>query len=719
MKILSKISCVVVLAGLAQVALHAPPASANGNRAESTVTIPLDSYLSLIKPKEDVSITTIESASLTGEFGEKLRLRIMGTSVGHATPQPVLQSSPQFMISKCSGTANVVNRDRMISVLAKDKKFQVDCELAVKSWGELIFNFSDVLFVASDVAGADSSVEGARVVIHRKLKELTGTAAEVTVTGRYQISVLPESTKFSYHFDIHNPNRAKKPYVLTLANGESVTQVETAAEYKELDHGKISFNLGPGANRVQINGALGTTKWKAPVTGALQYLMIQNKPMVQLKVETTAKRISNEDSRMPASFSSSRTYLLDPKSVFSWDVKKLEVIASTGYSVGQALYNMYVPDEGPGIVEAQFSIQNRGTPELALKIPGKPVYLEIDSQPQVLAVDADGNLLTQIANGDHQLLVQYKTAKPFGGWVSNINEMMIHPATALSNVSVNVGFAKSWSAVFGTVLTDYFNRFPIANLLTALFATLLLLGFFKGMSFKKETKGALLALTFVLHILKPGLFYFTFFALAIMLFFHHRSRMGQYFDKQSKWRNFGMAFGAILAVLFLYTYGGDPTRSSYEDVMLAKTASMEMASPPMPVSNYGGGMKGQGAARTRTTAGKSGLFSNLAAAPPPSEAAGAEMADMAALDEGAVSGSFAEEESGEDFKGLPAKIRIPAAAQNISFSQGLVDEKASPSIKLLVINPKVFYILEWLIIAALLFVVYRERKQFVTYLRLG
>jgi hypothetical protein len=692
-------------------------AKAASASSESTVTIPLETYLSLIKPKEDVSLTTIESASLSGEFGEKLRLRVTGTSVGHATPQAVLRSSPQFMISKCSGTANLVNRDQMISLLAKEKKFQVDCDLFVKSWGELTFNFGDVLFVASDVIGADSSIEGAKVVIHRKLNELTGIAAEVTVTGRYQVSVLPESTKFVYHFDIHNPNRAKKAYQLNLANGESVTSIETGSEYKEIENGKISFNLSPGANKVQITGAFGATNWKAPVTAALQYLMIQNNPMLQLKIETTAKRISNEDSRMPANFSSSRTYLLDSKSTFSWNIKKLEVIASTGYSIGQALYNMYVPDEGPGIVEAQFAIQNRGTPELAFKVPGRPVYLEIDSQPQVLAKDADGQLLTQIPNGDHRVLVQYKTEKPFAGWFMSINELMVRPQAALSNVSVNIGFAKSWSAVFGNVLTDYFNRFAASNFIAALIAVLIAFSFLKNFDIKQRTKWSLLLLVFALHVLQPGLVYWMFGALAALVLAHHRSRLSKSFEVKSKWQKVGMIFASVVVLLFLYNFGGNSTRRyiGYDEAMLSKTVSlneMEVAATPQAIhpSNYQPQITTKGM-RTLGSATGAGNFGS----PPPMSPLAASESDKDASNE-----SFsAVADEGGDFKGLPAKIRIPAAEYNLAYSQGLIDEKVSPSIRFLLVNPKLLIIFDWICAVMLAYLVYRERRHFINFLKLN
>lgn len=689
---------------------------------KSTVTIPLSDYLNLIKPQESVSLTTIESAVLSGEFGEKLHLRVSGISVGQAAPQAVLASSPQFMISKCSGSANIVNKDQMISVLAKDKKFQVDCELSVKSWGELVFNFSEVLFVGSDIHGAESSIEGSRVVLHRKLKELTGAASEVTVVGRYQVSVLPESTKFSYYFEINNPNRGKKSYSLPLVNGESVTQIQTAVEYKESEDKKISLNLNPGNNIIQITGALSGTQWASPVPGATQYLMIQNNPMLQLKIETSAKRISNEDSRMPASFSSSRTYLLDPKSKFNWEVKKLEVIASTGFSVGQASYYVYVPDAGPGVVEAHFAIQNKGTPELALHIPGKPVYLEIDSQPQVLAKDADGALLTQIPNGDHQLMVQYKTEKPFDGWFVDVNELMIHPATVLSNVSIQVGFAKSWAAVFGSALTDYFNMIAWFNVLIGLVAVLFLIAFCKSLKLKKEMQSALLVLGFVLHCLKPGLLFLTIAVLLVSLLAHYREQMSTHFGRWNKWQKAGFVVFALLVVFvfqnFVTSSGGNivaqlqimedqaqapmgPT-SNFSPALSSARSTAKYKGPTAKArflgSGYGGGAAG--AASVAVDAAMPETVEAESPPPPPSAVA------------------FAGAETGDDFKGLPAKLRIPAAEHSLSFSQGMVDEKVTPKVRLLAVNPIIINVFIWASFLLFIFVVYREREQFIAYLRL-
>lgn len=677
------------------------------------MTIPLADYLNLIKPKETISLTTIESAVLTGEFGEKLRLKVSGTSVGQAVPQPLLSNNSQFMISKCTGTANIVNKDQMISVLAKEKAFHVECDLSVKSWGELVFNFSDVLFIGSEIQGAESSIEGPKVLVHRKLKDLTGAAAEVTVVGRYQISVLPESTKFSYFFEIHNPNRGKKAYQLSMVNGESVTKIQTAVEYKEIEDGKISLNLNPGDNRVEIYGALADSKWHAPVASAMQYLMIQNNPMLQLKIETTAKRISNEDSRMPASFSSSRTYLLDSQSNFSWDVKKLEVIASTGYSVGQASYHLYVPDEGPGIVEAQFVVENRGTPELALNVSGEPVYLEIDSQPQVLAKDDKGYLLAQIPNGDHQVVVQYKTKNPFNGWIADINEMMVRPSTTLSNVSINVGFSKSWSALFGTVLTDYFNHITWINFFVGLLAVLLVMSLLKNLALKKADRTILLFLTFIIHILKPAFFYLTFLTVMALIFTHHRNSIGGYFSRKSMWQKSLYTFGAVAFVMFLYRVGDD-----YEFVGLNSSINSLSDTSRALSLNYSTKRKSgftensEGSYAGRRVSGREPVAAITGAG---SETFGAAASQE---DDGTISEmGHSENESTGDFKGLPAKIRIPAAEHNLSFTQGLVDNKINPNVHLFALNANILNILEWTCALLFLLVVFRKRKQFTEYLR--
>ena len=83
----------------------------------------------------------------------------------------------------------------------------------------------DVLFVSSKVKGAETSIDGGKVSLQRKMADLTGVAAEVTAIGRYQVSILPEVTQFNYFLEVQNPTRAKKTYILSLVNGESVTKV--------------------------------------------------------------------------------------------------------------------------------------------------------------------------------------------------------------------------------------------------------------------------------------------------------------------------------------------------------------------------------------------------------------------------------------------------------------------------------------------------------------
>jgi hypothetical protein len=149
-----------------------------------------------------------------------------------------------------------------------------------------------------DVILQDSPSAGATVIITSLAGVSVKPIREPIGAGRYRITILPNQNNFEYAFVFDNPNRGRVETAIPLANNEAIRAVNTSNAYREEDK-TVKVELLPGTNQVQIVGTLSGEHFRTPLPFDEQYLVVENHPMLNVTVQTAAKRISPKDTGVP------------------------------------------------------------------------------------------------------------------------------------------------------------------------------------------------------------------------------------------------------------------------------------------------------------------------------------------------------------------------------------------------------------------------------------
>jgi hypothetical protein len=673
----------------------------------STATIPIQEYLDLKKGVELPSLTTIEEVELTGVFGKSLKIAFGGSGSGQPQAKDILQFDESFGLHDCKGDALMHIRDGRIAVLPLAKRFRLTCEVTAKNWSSVELTLLDHTFFHSLVSGADAIVDvgGAGDSARRRvlLAPTSGgrviASGEVTAVGRYDLSVLPEETRFQYSFLLSNPNRAKKRYDLKWKNGEIVQSVKTSAQYDLRDDGSVGVDLVPGENVVTVSGTLKGAAFSVPLASPQQYLLIQNHPMLQLAVKTDARRISPRDSGLTPTLPSARAFLVAKGERATWEAKKLDVFSSAGYSVSGAQFLYYVPESATPVIEARYQIDNQGANEIALPVAGTPTYLAINGAPAVLSKDSEGRVLIPVSPGRQEVLVQYQPLGAQRGLASVVREDLARPASVLSNVDLTLALAPKWQVLVGSGLQESRSDFTALKFGVAL-AAFALAYFLLGRIGLPRRRALVLGLAYGgMTMAWPGLLPMGVLAAFTLALLHHRARVLAFM--RSGWKAWAqtaavavalLIVGSIASTAFFARFDGDAPERAYSGNMLQQMSNS--------FGNVGG-------ARQKLAKGRGA----------PQEA----MAPSAAMDsgEGAASDTVSGAASGEaGYQGLPARIVIPTDVRAVTFHQGMLDDRSEVKVRAYLVSENLVRWLVFAMAAIALFGAWRSREAFRGFARL-
>lgn len=693
----------------------------------SSVTIPVAEYMTLKKQSEMPSLTTVDEVAFTGNYGKELSVTIAGASVGTPKPVDVLSFTAQnISLRDCSGNAVLGTDGNSISVLPTASRFKLNCRVSVKNWATAQVNVLNTLFVRSDVLGSEPTIESAsfarRTVSFVRASKLAEplVVGEVTTFGRYRMAVMPEGTNFSYSIEITNPGRGKTPFDIRWPNEEMVQSIRTTMEYEEKP-GVLKLSLSPGTNTLMVVGKFRGNNFKAPLEKGQQYAMVENHPMLQVSLQSPGRRIASSDSGMSPVFNSARAYLLEKGQTITWETKKLEVFATTGYSVPQANYTYFIPEKGEGLVEAQFQIDNQGTPEIPLEVPGTAVYLEVDRVPQVLSKDSENRLLLQLSQGTHNVLVQYKTKDSFSGWLAPVRLGFARPDALISNASVRVGFLNPVSVLYAKGFNQMLSDFKSREFFAAFFSFLAFFFALGAFGAGKFTRTAFAGGFAFLHLLNPWWLNTTLFCLFCVGCIRYRRPIFAFFARnfgtiqKPDWKRVVLGTFCVFAALFLYKFFLTGNYSRYE--MQAERANFDganMLAQSMPQSG--------GASRARSgRGGAPGAMSKVAAM---EMEEGGVMADGAMAEDQAVQmmeaaapAAPAPQMSADNYQGLPARVAAPHSQRFIYLSQGLVDEKTQLMLQGLFVQRRYLDIFQFAFLLGVCFWAVRTREKILYFLK--
>lgn len=441
---------IVVYAFLAIAAVADTPPPAKTDSQSSSVTIPLSRYDELQKANENASATVIDTMTLAGTFHDhNLSLNLTGRSVGTRSATPVVSDAPDLTLSACSGEALLVRSGKgTYEVIALGPSFTLRCDARPSGSDRLKMSVaSSVLAVRSAVADGelvtgDENADGGReYTLVRQVTSGNETLA-TTATGRYLITLLPDTSRFHYTIQVHNPNRNTSPLPLHLASGEHLQQIDSTATYEPKDSSYI-FAMPPGDSTITLSGELQGTSFAAPVAASLQYLVVESHPLLRPAMQSQAKRVSTGETGITTQYRGALAFEIGPRERISWSVTRLEAMRAISYAVRSINHTLFVPANGPVLGESELALDNQGAPELELPQKPEPTFVSLQGEPVLMTKNAAGQLSVPLSAGQQRIIVQHRQPIAQFGIVFARLDVPRLPVPA-TNTNVTIRYPEHW-----------------------------------------------------------------------------------------------------------------------------------------------------------------------------------------------------------------------------------------------------------------------------------
>lgn len=420
--------------------------------ATSQVILALPEYERLRAPEIE-SFTVVDSARLAGTFRDRnLTITFSGRSVGRRTTAAVLSAAGGISIWGCNGQAVITRGDDSFRLTPLAESFTTTCRIAAAGSDRVeLAATRDVLAIESGVGDGElvAAARAADGTSNVSLVRQSGGAGETvapTATGHYLITLLPDESRFRYAIDVHNPNRHRHTLEVRFRSGEHLQQVDAVAPYEVVD-GAYRFDLQPGDTTLVLKGQLPGDSFAPPVEASLQYLAIENHPIIRPKIAGAVKRVSVAETGVPTQFRGPQAFLLARGETVSWTRSRLEALHTVSYAVSGVRHTFFVPAEGAVLGESLVGIDNQGASDIKLPLRPEPTYVSIGNEPIVMTKDADGKLSVPLSSGKQTLLVQHRQGirhvAGFGFGRLVIPQLTV-PATSLL---VTLNYPRQWYPV--------------------------------------------------------------------------------------------------------------------------------------------------------------------------------------------------------------------------------------------------------------------------------
>jgi hypothetical protein len=445
----------------------------------SRVTLPLAEYERLRAPDRPESIAVVDTLRLSGTFKDRsLSATFTGKSVGKRAATPVLSAASGLAIWGCSGSAVISRGEKDFLLTPLADAFTATCRIAAPGSDRVELRATrEVLAIESSVAdgelvSATKSDDGSAV--YSLVRQSSGGAENLapTATGHYLITLLPDETRFRYAIDVHNPNRSRRPFEVHLRSGEHLQQVDAAAPY-EIAGGAYRFDLPPGDTTLVLRGQLGGDAFTPPVDASLQYLAIENHPIVRPVIDGNVKRISASEAGVPIQFRGPQAFLLGSGESLRWRKTKLEAMHTVAYALSGARHTFFIPAEGEVLGESIFAVDNQGASDVKLPLRPEPTFASIEDEPLLMTKGPDGKLTVPLSSGKQNILVQHRQSirHVLGfGYGNLVVPQLSVPATSLL---AQINYPRQWMPVVESFSTRVRFWRPSTELLLLFFALLI------------------------------------------------------------------------------------------------------------------------------------------------------------------------------------------------------------------------------------------------------
>lgn len=404
---------VVLLCMLATPLIVAQEETKKISDTTSQVILSLAEYERLRAPETE-SFTVVDSARLGGTFRDRnLTVTFVGRSVGRRVAVSVLTAVGGINVWGCNGQAVLMRGDDSFRIIPLADSFTTTCRIVAAGSDRLeLAATREVLAIESVVGDGElvATTRDADGTSHYSLvRQSSGSAETVapTATGHYLITLLPDENRFRYAIDVHNPNRHRHMLEVRFRSGEHLQQVDAVAPYEVVD-GAYRFDLQPGDTTLVLKGQLPGESFVPPVEASLQYLAIENHPIIRATVAGAVKRVSAAETGAPTQFRGPQAFLLARGETVRWTKSRLEALHTVSYAVSGARHTFFVPAEGTVLGESVVAVENQGASDVKLPLRPEPTYVSAESEPIVMTKDTDGKLTVPLSNGKQTILVQHR-----------------------------------------------------------------------------------------------------------------------------------------------------------------------------------------------------------------------------------------------------------------------------------------------------------------------
>ena len=307
-------SLAVVLFALATAAVTAQDANTKASDSASRVTLSLAEYEDLKKAQKRVSVTVVDTLRLGGSFkGRDLVLVFGARSAGNLPATNVLSRAAGIALYGCDGEG-ILSRGEggafRLTPLAS--RFTVRCRLATQGSDRIEMGSTpSVLWLESDVTDGElvpgqETADGSRQFSVVRRVAGAGEGLKPTATGRYKLTLRPDETRFHYQIQVHNPNRSRQAFDVSLASGEHVQQVDAHVPY-DVQATRYRFDIPPGEATLTLSGNLAATSFQPPVEASLQYCILDSHPLLRPEVAGEPKRVSPQEVGIATEFRGAQT----------------------------------------------------------------------------------------------------------------------------------------------------------------------------------------------------------------------------------------------------------------------------------------------------------------------------------------------------------------------------------------------------------------------------
>jgi hypothetical protein len=652
----------------------------------SSVTLPLSEYDRLRAPDRPESITVVDTLRLSGTFKDRnLTVTFAGKSVGKRIATPVLAMSTGLSIWGCTGSAVISRGEKEFRITPLGDSFSATCRVAAAGSDRL------ELLATPNVLAIDSAVPDGELVAgtysgdgsanYSLVRQSAGGAENLapTATGHYLITLLPDETRFRYAIEVHNPNRSRRPFEVRLRSGEHLQQVDAAAPYEVVD-GAYRFDLPPGDTNLVLTGQLSGDAFTPPVDASLQYLAIENHPVVRPMIDGSVKRISAAEAGVPIQFRGPQAFLLGKGESLRWRKTKLEALHTVNYALTGARHTFFVPAEGAVLGESIFAVDNQGASDVKLPLRPEPTYASIENEPLLMTKGPDGKLTVPLSSGKQQVLVQHRQSiRHFLGF--GVGRLVVPqldvPATSLF---ATINYPRQWwplAQMFSTRVRVW--RPPFAMLLV-----------FVGLALWTERVLAYLMLPWRKRA-----------TIALLV-----AAAASAFDSV-----------AVLAVIVdgVLTIGWLVTHLKREKwTMLKGLVAFTVVAVGVAIAAFNIQMRREIDGIFSNT-GSGGLASSSTPAVIPAEAK--EYAAEASRQQGAFNFAPAQAKSKADYQGLPAKFEIPSGEHHSFFGQEMLPTDREHAITVVLVSATIVWLIGVAFVVAAFIALWRARQILAAGLR--